>query len=172
MARVRRGWRVDELQCQPPGGLAPGRALYWACAARHPSRRPSDRAIEPVRTGDQSQDRQDAWDCGAAKSRGARRRGDRVKRREFFMGVVGMATASRLAAHAQQSVRSVGYVSSRSAQADTQLVAAFRRGLAEIGYSEGQNVVIQFRWAEGDYGRHEALTADLVQQQVEVIVAT
>jgi putative ABC transport system substrate-binding protein len=53
----------------------------------------------------------------------------------------------------------IGYVSSRSAQADAHLVAAFRSGLREIGYLEGQNVGIEFRWADGDYTRHEGLVA-------------
>jgi putative ABC transport system substrate-binding protein len=69
-------------------------------------------------------------------------------------------------------LQTIGYVSSRSAQADTHLVAAFRAGLREIGYLDGQNVRIEFRWADGDYTRHEGLVADLVRQQVNVIVAT
>jgi ABC-type uncharacterized transport system, periplasmic component len=73
---------------------------------------------------------------------------------------------------AQQSSQTIGYVSSRSAQADAHLVAAFRSGLREIGYLEGQNVGIEFRWADGDYTRHEGLVAGLVRQKVDVIVAT
>jgi putative tryptophan/tyrosine transport system substrate-binding protein len=46
-------------------------------------------------------------------------------------------------------------------------VAAFRGGLRETGYVEGQNVAIEFRWVEGDYARHEELTAELVRRQVE-----
>src|SRR5215831_11668923 len=94
-----------------------------------------------------------------------------IRRREFIM-LLGGAAAWPLAARAQQRGQTVGYVSSRSREADAHLVAAFRRGLSEIGYVEGQNVGIEFRWAEGDYGRHEVLTADLVQRQVDVIVAT
>jgi putative ABC transport system substrate-binding protein len=95
-----------------------------------------------------------------------------MRRREFISLLGGAAVAWPLAARAQQPTQTVGYISSRSRQADAHLVAAFRRGLSEIGHVEGQNVAIEFRWAEGDYGRHEALTADLVRRQVDVIVAT
>jgi putative ABC transport system substrate-binding protein len=95
-----------------------------------------------------------------------------VRRREFITVLGSAAAAWPLAARAQQPAQTVGYISSRSRQADAHLVAAFRRGLSEIGHVEGQNVAIEFRWAEGDYGRHEALTADLVRRQVDVIVAT
>ena len=94
-----------------------------------------------------------------------------MRRRRFIM-LLGGAAAWPLAARAQQPAQTVGYISSRSPQADAHLLAAFRRGLSEIGHVEGQNVAIEFRWAEGDYGRHEALTADLVRRQVDVIVAT
>jgi putative ABC transport system substrate-binding protein len=97
-----------------------------------------------------------------------------MKRRDFVAGLGGAATviaASRLS-QAQQALQTIGYISSRSAQADAHLVAAFRAGLKETGYIDGQNVTIEFRWAEGDYARHEALAADLVRQKVALIVAT
>jgi putative ABC transport system substrate-binding protein len=96
-----------------------------------------------------------------------------MKRREFITLLGGAAATWPLPAWAQQlAMPVIGYVSSRSAQADAHLVAAFRSGLREIGSLEGQNVGIEFRWADGDYTRHEGLVAGLVRQKVDVIVAT
>ena len=94
-----------------------------------------------------------------------------MRRREFILLWGGFATAP-FAVQSQQRVPTVGYINSRSLQADAPLVSAFRRGLRETGYVEGKNVAIEFRWVEGDYARHEAMTADLVRRQVDVIVAT
>ena len=74
-----------------------------------------------------------------------------------------------LAARAQQPV--VGFLSGRSLAYDSQLVAAFRQGLKEIGFVEGQNVAIVHRWAEGQFDRLPAMAADLVGRQVSVIFA-
>jgi len=95
-----------------------------------------------------------------------------MRRRDLLTSIAAVAVAAPRPSHAQQSVQTIGYVSSRSVQADAHLVAAFRSGLREIGYVDGQNVRIEFRWADGDYTRHEGLVADLVRQQVKVIVAT
>jgi hypothetical protein len=65
----------------------------------------------------------------------------------------------------------VGFMSSRSPEDSAHLVAAFRRGLADGGFVEGQNVAIEFRWANGEYDRLPAMAADLVNRQVAVIVA-
>ena len=94
-----------------------------------------------------------------------------MKRREFIT-LIGGAGAWPLAARGQQSaVPVVGFMSSRSPEDSAHLVAAFRRGLAEGGFVEGQNVATEFRWANGDYDRLPAMAADLVNQQVAVIVA-
>jgi putative ABC transport system substrate-binding protein len=66
----------------------------------------------------------------------------------------------------------VGFLSSASQEPFAHLVAAFRRGLSEVGYVEGRNVVIEFRWAENQYDRLPALATDLVRRQVAVIVAS
>src|SRR5258708_30699150 len=66
----------------------------------------------------------------------------------------------------------IGYLRSGSADTSAYLVAAFHQGLKELGYVEGQNVAIEYRWAEGQYDRLPALAADLVRRQVTVIVAT
>ena len=94
-----------------------------------------------------------------------------MKRREFIT-LLGGATAWPLAARAQQRTFPViGLLSSRSLAVDTPLIAVIRQGLNETGIIEGQNVTIDYRWAEGQYDRLAGLAADLVRQHVAVIVA-
>jgi putative ABC transport system substrate-binding protein len=94
-------------------------------------------------------------------------------RRREFIGLLGGATAAwPFAAHGQQAgMPVIGFMSSRSPQDSMYLLAAFRQGLGETGFIEGQNVAIEFRWAQGQYQRLQAFAADLVSRQVVVLTA-
>src|SRR4051812_47437040 len=94
-----------------------------------------------------------------------------MKRREFIAGLAGTA-AWPLAARAQQSALPViGFMHVASANAFPHLLAGFRLGLQETGVVEGENVIIEYRWAEGQYDRLVVLARDLVSRNVNVLVA-
>jgi ABC-type uncharacterized transport system substrate-binding protein len=96
-----------------------------------------------------------------------------MRRREFILAVGGAAAGWPLAARAQQPAMPViGYLSTRSRGDSAYIVAAFRKGLHEVGYAEGHNVAIEFRFADGRHDRLQGLTADLVRRHVSLIVAT
>jgi putative ABC transport system substrate-binding protein len=94
-------------------------------------------------------------------------------RRRAFIALVGAAAALPFAAGAQQpKLPVIGFLGSTSAGPWRHFVAAFREGLKEAGFTEGQNVTITFRWADGQYDRLPALAAELVRTPVDVLVAT
>jgi putative tryptophan/tyrosine transport system substrate-binding protein len=95
-------------------------------------------------------------------------------RRREFLGLIGSAAGWPLSAQAQQptSMPLIGFMNGASAALSTEYLQHFRQGLAEMGYVEGQNLAIEFRWANGRYDQLPGLAADLVTRNVAVIAAT
>src|SRR5215472_3484560 len=94
-----------------------------------------------------------------------------MRRRELLLLVGGAVTAPRALRAQQKTIPVIGHLSSTSLDATAPMVAAFGRGLGELGYVDGQNVAIEYRWAEGHYDRLPALAAELVDRKVDLIAA-
>jgi ABC transporter substrate binding protein len=96
-----------------------------------------------------------------------------MRRRNFIAGLASTTAAWPLAARAQQAAMPViGYLNGATAAQFPNLLAGFHKGLIETGYTEGRNVTLEYRYADGQYDRLPALAADLVGRQVSAIVAT
>jgi putative ABC transport system substrate-binding protein len=95
-----------------------------------------------------------------------------MRRRELLFLLGGAMIATRALRAQQIATPVIGFLSGSSPGLFAPLVAAVRQGLSETGYVEGQNVAIEYRWAEGHYDRLPALAADLIARKVDLIVAT
>src|SRR5512133_4280856 len=95
-----------------------------------------------------------------------------MRRRKFITLLGGAAAAWPLTARAQQAgkVYRIGFLGNSTAALEANLVGPFREGLRDLGYVEGQNILIEYRWAEGEYERFPVLTAELIAKKVDVIV--
>jgi putative tryptophan/tyrosine transport system substrate-binding protein len=92
-----------------------------------------------------------------------------IRRRQLVLRFAARQPHGR-SSRAQPKVQVVGFLHPGSAEPNSSLLAAFRKGLAEAGYKEGRNVAIEFRWAHGENSQLGEMAADLVQRQVAVIV--
>jgi putative ABC transport system substrate-binding protein len=95
-----------------------------------------------------------------------------MNRRESLVLVGSAIAVTRPLLAQQKAMPAIGYLAFGTSDSAAPLLAAFRQGLGETGYVEGQNLAIEFRGAEGDYDRLPALATDLVARKVDVIVAT
>jgi putative tryptophan/tyrosine transport system substrate-binding protein len=93
-----------------------------------------------------------------------------MRRREFITLLGGAAVALPLAARAQSKIPRIGFMGNSTAALETNLIDAFREGLREHGYEEGRNIVIEYRWADGNYERFPALVTELIAAKVDIIV--
>jgi len=94
-----------------------------------------------------------------------------MKRRELFTGLVGAVVWSVAVGAQQPTTPVIGFLSSRSPNESKHLLAAFHKGLGEAGFVEGTNIVVEYRWALGEYEKLPALAGDLVKRRVAVIAA-
>src|SRR5262249_31001082 len=149
----------------------PGRPLQRTDSERRTAGRPASPTSDQGRAGDQPRHREDAGCRGAGDVARPRRRGDRMNRRAFIAGLAG-AVGSPIPLRAQQQMPLIGFLHPASPDGFADRLRGFREGLKEAGYVEGENVAIEYRWADNQIDRLPALAADLVRRRVAVIAGT
>src|SRR3984893_18586060 len=170
-ARVCDRRRSHELRQQHHGRLSTNRPLRVQASQGAEAVRFADSAIDEGCPRHQLENREDPRPEYPAVPARARERGDRMKRREFI-ALLGGAAASPRAARAQQGTTPViGWLAGGTRTGYASFADAFRKGLNDIGYVEGRNIVIEYRWTDGQDGRAATLADDLVRRQVAVIAA-
>src|SRR5262249_55204832 len=109
--------------------------------------------------------------CRETRARARHRLGAGVRRREFMLLSAAAITWPAIVRAQQTTLPVVGFINGASAKPYAPNVNGFLQGLKETGYIEGQNVTVEYRWAEGQYDRLPEMAADLVRRRVNVIVA-
>src|SRR5262245_4474396 len=175
MARFSSGRRPHELWNGSCRCISTGRHLRRKNSQGSQGRRSTRPSVGESSVCYQSQDRKNARPYLPASVVWSRRRGDRMRRRAFILALGGAAAAPSLfrplTARAQQAPMPViGFLRPSTPESVVHLLAPFRAGLKEIGFIEGQNVAIEYRWAYGQEDRLGEIAAELVRRQVAVIV--
>src|SRR6516162_7163120 len=177
MARIRGGWRPDELRNQPNRCLSLGWQLRRSDSQRREACRTASNADNQVRVGDQFEDREGTRPRRTARPNGRCRRGNRmIRRREFISLLGGAAVPWPLAASAQQRerVRRIGMLNTFAAEdpEGQARIAALLQALQPLGWTVGTNLRIDHRWGTGDAATTRKNAAELVALAPDVILTS
>src|SRR5262249_42601024 len=148
--------------------VSPARYLCRPHPQRRQARGPARGPVQQVRIRRQRPDGPDARPHCARQDTRRRRRGDRMKRREFITLLSGAAAAWPCAARAQQAGKlpTIGFLGQSTLSASSEWVAAFVQRLHELGWNEGRTIAIEYRWGEGREERFAEVAAEFVRLKV------